>query len=381
MRIAAVTCVYPPYRGGIGSAAQRQAELLAELGHEVDVYCPAQEGAASHELDGAVRVHRLASPVRYGNSAFLPQLATRVAAADALYLHFPFYGGAEAAAAGAVVRRRPLVAYFHMDVVGTGARGAFLSAYERTVAPLVLRRARYVLVSSLDYARHSSLARHGLRRDRVVAQPYGTDTRVYRPGPAEPEALGRLGIDPSRPFVLFVGGMDAPHAFKGVPQLLEAFAIAGLATDAQLVLVGEGELRPGYQEHARALGLEGVVRFLGRTPEDDLVRLYRATSVTALPSTTREEAFGLVLTESMACGSPVVASALPGVREVVGDGEDAAGIGVPAGDVPALAAALGRVVREPDLRSLLSRRAAAAVEERYSRDVERATLDRVFSSL
>jgi glycosyltransferase involved in cell wall biosynthesis len=332
-------------------------------------------------MDGAVRVHRLASPVRYGNSAFLPQLAPRMAAADALYLHFPFYGGAEAAAAGALVRRRPLVAYFHMDVVGTGARGAFLSAYERTVAPVLLRRARYVLVSSLDYARHSSLARHGLRRDRVVAQPYGTDTRVFHPGPVDREALGRLGIDPSRPFVLFVGGMDAPHAFKGVPELLQAFAAAGLAADAQLVLVGEGELRPGYQERARVLGLDGVARFLGRAGDDDLVHLYRAAAVTALPSTTREEAFGLVLTESMACGSPVVASALPGVREVVGEGEDAAGIGVPPGDVPALAAALTRVVREPGLRSRLSRRAAVAVEERYSRDVERATLDSVFSSL
>ena len=50
MRIAAVTCVYPPYRGGIGHAAQRQAALLSELGHEVDVYCPASGGPAGTDV-------------------------------------------------------------------------------------------------------------------------------------------------------------------------------------------------------------------------------------------------------------------------------------------------------------------------------------------
>jgi glycosyltransferase involved in cell wall biosynthesis len=381
MRIAVVTCVYPPYRGGIGHAAQRQAGLLVEIGHEVEVYCPGGDDAARHEVVDGIPVHRLPPLLSWGNSALIPGVAPAAARADAVYLHFPFYGGVEPAVLGALVRGRPWVAYFHMDVIGTGLRGAVLRAYERTVAPAVLRGARWVMVSSLDYARHSSLVRHRLRRDRVIPQPYGTDTRVYKPGPVDGDALRRLGVDPDRPYVLFVGGMDAPHAFKGVPELISAFARAGLAGEAQLVLVGEGELRPGYERSANEAGVGGDTAFLGRTEEDDLVHLYRAATVTALPSTTREEAFGLVLTEAMACGSPVIASALPGVREVVGSGGEAGGIGVEPGDVVGLADALGRMVRDPLLRDRLAARAVPIVTERYSRDLERATLSRVFASL
>lgn len=379
MRIAAVTCVYPPYRGGIGSAAQRQAALLTELGHEVEIYCPATEGPAGDEWVDGVLVHRLAPLVRYGNSALLPALARRVGGHDALYLHYPFFGGAEPAVLGALVRRRPYVAYFHMDVVGTGVRGAVLRAYDRTVAPAILRGARAVLVSSEDYARHSTIARH--RPRRLIAQPYGADTRVYRPGPADPAALRARGLDPDLPLVLFVGGMDAPHAFKGVPELVRAFGRSGLAARARLALVGEGELRSGYERMAREAGLEDAVRFLGRVSEEDLVGLYRAATVTTLPSTTSEEAFGLVLTEAMACGCPVVASALPGVREVVGTGPAAAGLAVPPGDVGALAVALARVVDDAALRARLSEGALEAVAARYSRDAERATLGRVFGAL
>ncbi len=372
MRLAVVVCVYPPYRGGIGHAAQRQAEILAELGHEVVVYCPAPPGepAGDDVVDG-IPVRRLRPLLSYGNSAFLPQLFGRMGGHDALFLHYPFFGGAEAAVLGALRHRRPYVAFFHMDVFGSGPRGAFLAAYQRTIGPLLLRGARSVLVSSEDYFRHSLQAR---AVGRIEPAPYGIDTVRYSPGPVPAADRARLEVDESTPLILFVGGMDAPHAFKGVPQLLDAFAAAGLAGRARLALVGEGELRRGFMARARRLGIEGSVHFHGRVDEDDLIHLDRAADIAVLPSTTAEEAFGLVLIEAMACGTAVVASRLPGVRDVVGEGAEAAGILVPPGDVPALAAALEALAGDPSRRAALAERGLARVRQRYSRQVERDRL-------
>lgn len=376
MRIAVVVCVYPPYRGGIGHAAQRQAAILRDLGHEVVVHCPATEGArpGPDEVDG-IPVVRHRPLLAYGNSALVPQLAAHTARADALFLHYPFFGGAEAAVLGALARRRPYVAFFHMDVFGEGARGAFLRAYQRTVGPLLLRGARRVLVSSRDYFDNSLQAG---RVRRVEPAPYGVDTRLYAPGEVGAAERRRLGIEGTGPLLLFVGGMDAPHAFKGVPELLEAVAAARRGgSDARLSLVGDGALRAGFEERARRLGLRDAVRFHGRVDEDHLIALDQAADIAVLPSTSAEEAFGLVLIEAMACRTAVIASDLPGVRDVVGRGDAAAGLLVPPGDVPALADAIARLAADDPRRGALAARGLERVRERYSREAERATLARV----
>jgi len=376
MRIAVVVCVYPPYRGGIGQVAQRQAGILAEQGHEVVVYCPAMDGERPGvDLVDGIPVHRVKPVLSYGNSALVPQLFARMGRHDALFLHYPFFGGAEWAALGARVRRIPYVAFFHMDVFGTGARGAFLGAYQRTIGPLVLRGGRTVLVSSEDYFRHSLQAR---RVRHVEAAPYGIDTARWSPGPLSAADRARLGLEGEGPLVLFVGGMDTPHAFKGVPQLLDAVSASTRAgVRMRVALVGEGELRAGFEARARELGLDEVVRFHGRVGEDDLVTLNRAADIGVLPSTTAEEAFGVVLIEAMACSTAVVASGLPGVRDVVGEGAEAGGQLVPPGDVPALRTALESLVADGAIRERLARQGLERVRARYSREVEGARLARI----
>jgi glycosyltransferase involved in cell wall biosynthesis len=87
-----------------------------------------------------------------------------------------------------------------------------------------------------------------------------------------------------------------------------------LRPNVPLVVAGDGPLRPRLQELARRLQVD--VRFLGHVPDEDLPRLYANARVTVLPSVTGQEAFGIALVESMACGTPVIASSLPGVADV-----------------------------------------------------------------
>ena len=375
MRIAALVCAYPPYQGGIGNVAARHAAALRDLGHVVEVFCPAHGERARTEVRDGIPVHRMGALVSHGNSALVPQAAARTGGFDAVYLHYPFYGGAELPALLARLRRQPYVAFFHMDVVWDGWRGAVLWGYERSLARAILGGARRVFVSSLDYAVHSSIGRH--LPPGLYEMPYAVDTEVFSPG--ADDDLGVLGVDPSRARLLFVGGMDRDHAFKGVPELLRAFARAGLADRAQLVLVGDGGLRPGYERLAADLLPPGAAVFAGRVGDRELVRLYRSSAATVLPSTTKEEAFGVVLIESMACGTPVVASALPGVRGVIEDGVQ--GLLVQPGDVGALAGALAAVTDDPGRRTAMGPAARARAVERFSHARERAVLAETFAGL
>jgi rhamnosyl/mannosyltransferase len=103
--------------------------------------------------------------------------------------------------------------------------------------------------------------------------------------------------------------------------------------------------------------LAGRVHFAGNVSDEDLPRYYRLADVHVLPSTGRTEAFGLVVLEAAASGVPTIASALPGVRTVVRDGET--GIHVVPADAGSLRGALTTLFDRPDLRRRLGRAARA----------------------
>ena len=140
--------------------------------------------------------------------------------------------------------------------------------------------------------------------------------------------------------------------------------------DATLLVVGDGE------ERARLERLAGDrVRFLGAQPREQVLRVLRAADVAVLSS--RWENFPHVLVEALAVGTPVVATAVGGVPEIVEDGVN--GLLVPAEDPEALAAALRRVLEEPGLRDRLAAATAGSVErfapERVYGRLERILLD------
>ncbi len=368
MRIALVSCVYPPYKSGIGNVAARHARQLTDLGHRVTVYCPSHDDEPGRDIVDGIVVERLRPLLRHGNSALVPLLGRHMKNHDAAYIMWPFFGGAEAAALGAWMHRIPYVVFFHMDVLWSGWRGAILAGYERTAQPWIMRNAHAVLASSTELARASSLGK--VAGIRVQPSAYSLDLARFRP-PAPGEER------PAVPSILFVGAMDGGHAFKGVPELIEAFARVRASVPCTLELIGDGDLRPGFEALARESGVENDIHFLGRVNDDELARSYRMGSVVVLPSTTREEAFGVVLAEGMASGCPCIASDFPGVDAVVRSG---GGILVPPGDVPALAAAIESVVGDHERQAAMSR-AALEGATRYHPEAERQRLAAAFAGI
>ncbi len=314
MRIIHFSCVAPPEIGGIGRVASKEVSSLQALGHDAHLV--------------SLTTH---AGFRFGNAGSIHALKHFVDGADIVHLHYPFYGTMEELARlrrqGAI---KKLVVTLHMDATATGIRGSIFRLHRALFQKKILDAADVLLASSRDYVEHSSFADVAAR---TIELPFGIDEEIFRPGEADHE---KFGLKKDAPVVLFVGGMDTAHAFKGIPHLLNAMVSL---SDTQLLLVGDGDQRKHFEKMAMTLGITDRCHFVGKLKDEDLVKAYRTADVFTLPSTSGAEAFGLVALEAQACGVPVVASNLPGVRTVVSSD----GRRVPPGDENALAQALKEV--------------------------------------
>jgi glycosyltransferase involved in cell wall biosynthesis len=324
MRIGLIVSTFPPYQGGMGNMAWSYALGLSRRGHDVEVFCPAVRGGLERELDAPFAIRRLRPWVRFRNSAFIPQLAVRMGGFDAVNLHYPFYGGAEAIFALKTIKGKklPLVVNFQMDNFGAGAAGLAFKANAAVLTTRLLSAADKVIVTSADYAAHSAAAlAYEKFPAKFAAIPPGVDRTRFNPGPKDQSLLGKYGISAGEKVVLFVGGLDRAHAFKGVGFLLEAWRSLEPGR-ARLLIVGRGDLRDSYRRTAERLGLGRSVIFADPVGPVELPAYYRLADLFVLPSTDSSEAFGIVLIEAMACGVPVLAADLPGVRSVVESGRN-----------------------------------------------------------
>jgi glycosyltransferase involved in cell wall biosynthesis len=356
MRIAHVTATFPPYLGGTGNVAYHHALELAKRGHELRVVT-----AAAGPLDGVtdppdVQIFRLASRLKVGNAPWLAGLDQALIGMDVVHLHYPFYFGGEKVWRFCARTRTPFVVTYHQDVLLPFPGSLIAELHHALVGRRLLRAAAVLSATSEDYAAASRLARM-----RVEAIPNGVDTSRFMTGLDGSSIRARHDISADAPLALFVGALDRPHYFKGLPGLLEALA---WLPDAALLVVGDGELRPSYERQARELGIAERVHFAGRVSEAELALHYAAADVTVLPSVTRGEAFGLVLVEAMACGRPVVATSLPGVRTVVQDG--VTGLLAPPGDVGELTAKLQEMLSNRTQAARMGTAARRDVEARFS---------------
>jgi glycosyltransferase involved in cell wall biosynthesis len=250
------------------------------------------------------------------------------------------------------------------------ADGTFV--YEELLAPRTARR----VACSAAVADHVA-GRLGLDRSSVDVIANGVDVDRFaapRPGAGAAVRAG-LGIDPAAPVAGIVGRISVQKAqdvlLRAAPAVLEG------RPDTVFVVAG-GTQEPRFEAEvralARSLGIASRVRFVGHVA--DAPALYAALDVLATPS--RWEGYGLVLAEAMAAGVPVVASDIPAIREVTGNG--AAALLVAPDDPAALAAGLAGVLARPALAEDLAVR-GRALARRWSWDGPATALDELYLDL
>jgi glycosyltransferase involved in cell wall biosynthesis len=212
----------------------------------------------------------------------------------------------------------------------------------------VYRRSRITVVAPSRWLERIARESPLLGRFPVRRIPNGLDLGTFRPRPRE-EARRALGLDPERPVVLF-SSLERNDRRKGGDVLAGALSSLG-DVDFQLAVLGP-----------EAAGFGREVAALGTVHEDERLALaYAAADVFVLPALA--ENLPNVAVESIACGTPVVASAVGGIPDAVRDGET--GLLVPPGDAAALAAAIRRVLDDDELRPRLALQARAVAESEF----------------
>ncbi|MCI0497522.1 MAG: glycosyltransferase family 4 protein [Thermoplasmata archaeon] len=161
---------------------------------------------------------------------------------------------------------------------------------------------------------------------------------------------------------------------KGVDLIIDAFdAVADKHGDVVLHIVGDGEERADLERRARRTMASDRIRFLGRIPDDELVREFQNCFVhviasRSIPEINGLEGFGITSIEAMSCGRPVIGSTDGGIRSAIREGPDGWGLIFEQGDAAALAERMDRVLSHPDEADDMGRRGRRAVLERFNWD-------------
>ena len=224
-----------------------------------------------------------------------------------------------------------------------------LQRYLRQVVPRSVRRADLVLADS-QHTKSDIVALLGIPPERVMVVLAGVESRFQRVTDEDRLQQVRQRHGLNQPFILGLGTLEPRKNFAG---LISAYGIlrARQGIPHELVIGGrQGWLYQGIFDRVAELGLQQQVRFLGFVADEDLPALYTLADVFAFPSF--YEGFGIPILESMACGTPVVASNASSLPEVVGE----AGLMVSPENTEALVQALGQALQDTPLRhTLISR--------------------------
>jgi len=331
-----------PLAGGAEVHLHEIFRRIAGRGNSVTLFCCASEGLPSEEiLDGIQIIRRgnrnlFNAVVPYYYRTRLSRRGYDVVVDDINKI--PFY---------TPLYVRPPILAMVLHLFGTtifreatppaalyvyGAERLALSVYRKTTMAVISESTRQELVS------------HGFSRERIHDVRIAVDHALYRQ------------VDVPRPDAPQVGYLGRIKKYKSVDHLLNAFSIVHQEIPgARLVVIGDGDALPSLRKHAATLGLSHAVRFTGYLPGSETVRLLNQMNVVV--NTSAKEGWGLTVTESNACGVPVIASDVPGLRDSVLD--EKTGLLYEYGNIEQLAQKILLVLRDGIFRDRLAAGALA----------------------
>jgi glycosyltransferase involved in cell wall biosynthesis len=345
-----------PLGGGAETHLHEILERLAAWGHEVVLLCGGWPGCPPRAERGGVEIHRVGTrqtfallarrywerhlvqrgfDVLYEDINKMPLFTTRWSGPQRTVVVVPhLFGGA------AFQELNPVL-----------ASAVWLS--ERPIPWMY----RGVPFQSISESTADDLVERGIARELVKVIPPGVSFEYYTP-----DARVRAAV----PTFAYLGRLKK---YKGVDLVIRAFAQMA-RQDAILEIAGAGDYRPALERLVDSLALGERVRFLGFVTEAEKLALLRRAWVVSLASP--KEGWGLTNGEAEACGTPVVASDSPGIRESVRHGET--GFLIRHGDVAAMAAAYDRLAADPKLVAEMGAKARAFAEsftwDRCARETE-----------
>ncbi len=300
MKIAFVIATFPPAVGGMGQVAWNEALALGRLGHTVEVFTLDY----NFKLPGNnFKVNYLSPLIRLGDAGFAPQLFWKLRGFDLVHLHFPFYGGGFMVVLASLFYRTPYVVTYHMDAQPKGIIKNIIKFFsDFLVSALILKKAKKVILVDQNTQQFSLLKK--IDSNNLVKINNAVDTEIFSKKIVSFSELGLPDLA-GKNILLFVGNLLPVKRLDLILQALYKLSDPNLV----LVVVGGGYAQVEYQALVKKLSLENQVHFVQFIKDANiLAKYYSLAQVTAIPSD--YESFSLVALESLACGTPVIASNL-----------------------------------------------------------------------
>jgi len=347
-RLLLATPYFLPDTGGVQTYAAGIARQLQAQGWQVVLAAAGRRGlgfgAEAGYFEG-MKIFRLPYWFKISNTPINPLwffTLRRIAKKEAItiinaHAPVPFFAEMAGFSNGSI----PLVLTYHAASRHKGSvlLDAIISFHEGVVLPALIAHARAVICSS-DFVREGFLA--NCYSKSVTVAP-GVDINHFAPEPRSKRSERRL---------LFTASLGRAEKYKGLETLLEAQKILNQKYgDLMLIVAGDGDMRDDYQEYANFLGIGSRVVFRGKLLGRNLLEEYQKADVFVLPSAF--DSSPTVIMEAMACGLPVVSTRVGGIPALVGDGMT--GYLVDAGDAPALAQKIEKLLDDPELAQKMGR--------------------------
>jgi glycosyltransferase involved in cell wall biosynthesis len=351
MRILTTLTYYRPHYSGLTIYAERLARALVGRGHQITVLTSRYDRSLpTQESRDGVQIIRSHVSVNISKGVLMPTLFysawLNIHKADVVHLHLPQLDAAYIAMISHLLKK-PVVLTYHCDLIlPPGLIHSIANQVSHLANKISLRYANQVVVNTLDYAEQSLFLRHYLQKIRAIPTPVELVTTTQ----ADENSLKlKAGLKPGQRIIGMVARLAAEKGVEylvgAMPEILKKHPTARVLYVGQYQnVLGEEVYIDKLRPRIEALGDRWT--FLGILPPAELAPFYQLCDVTVLPSTNSTESFGIVQVESMSCGTPVVASDMPGVRQPV----RMTGMGrvVPPGDAHALAEAINDVLDHPE---------------------------------
>jgi len=357
MRIALVSPYFHPHIGGVESHVLALARELHAIGHDAKVFTTKYEKLKADDSIDGIPIRRVHPRAMLYDTPVTPALIDELNAEkwDIVHAHSPPPMSSYYAAKACSRTGTPFIHTHHCDPEIPSLAGRAVSwVYYNTYMKYTLKHAARIIVYTESYAATS----YALWKYRTAQIPTGLDLERFNPK-VDGSAIRKMHKLGKKKVVLFVGRITE---HKGIQTIIEASA----HTDPSIVylLVGPGQMRRSWLRRMNGLKVADRIIQVGKVSEQELPAYYAACDILVLPSVSRLEAFGLVLVEAMASGKPVVASDMPGVRDVIEDGKTGL-LCKPFSDTD-LASKINAALSDACLGGDMGRNGRKLVEQRYS---------------
>lgn len=380
MRILIALTYYRPHYSGLTIYVERLARALAKRGHHVTVLTSRfSDNLPAQEIVDGVEIIRLNVLARVSKGVVMPSMPLRawrlIRQADIINVHLPQLDAALIASMARIMHK-PVVMTYHCDLrLPSGFIHRIANLASSIANHISAYSANKIVTNTLDYAENSTFLSKYLEKIEVIAPSVempntsieNTDKfkQKHKIRDDEPVIgmLARLATE-----------KGVEYLIQAMPRILKVFPKARILYGGQYKnVLGEEAYAARLSPQIKALGQHW--KFLGIISEEEIGAFFQVCDVTVLPSLNSTESFGMVQVESMSCGTPVVASDLPGVRQPVL--LTSMGLIVPPGNSEALAQAIIQILTDPEKY----KQNPEEIRQKFSSDLLAKRYEQVFLKL